>query len=203
MQLINDLRTSRRLRIGLALIVAILWFYALLDGRDRNASAREQYALVAAQLPRLNDQQKQTQWLSRAKEGAQALARAEQGLWHNSSPGLAQAELQDWLSQQLTQSKAANFNVKVAESDAGAGPEQKSDQVDAAVSDVKRVRAKMEFNTDPKILDRFLAALAAADHLVTVDSMQVRQPRTEIAVSAWFLLQSAADIKRIAPSVQK
>lgn len=198
MSLISELRANSRLRIGLALIISIVWLYGLLDLRDNNAALVDQYKQTALQLARFGGQQKQTQWPARADEAKEALSLAESRLWHNSTLGLAQAEMQDWLSQQLNQAKAVRYAVKVAESDAG--PDQKSDKSGAAPSDLNQVKAKIEFNVDPKVLSSLLIAMANADHQIVVESMVVKHPRTELTVSAWYVLQPAVPSPQSSPS---
>lgn len=193
MSLTSDLRSNPRLRIGLALIAAIFGLYALLDLRDSNAALGEQYAQVAAQLARLGSHQKQTQWPARAEEAQAALAKAEARLWSNSSIGLAQAQLQEWLSQQLTDAKAVRFGVKVAETETGYSAANNAGKSDAAPADLQRVRATIDFNTDQLVLNTVLARLASAEHQIIIETLLVRPPpqRTEITVSAWYTLRPA------------
>jgi len=193
MSLINELRSNYRLRVGLALIIGIVWLSWLLDLRDQNSVLFDQYKQTASQVARYSVQQKQTQWLTHEREAKAALAVAEERIWQNSSLGLTQAEMQDWLSQQLQQAKAAKYLVKISESENGLGRDKKNDKSDGAPSDLINVKAKLEFNTDPQALNKLLIALSATAHQIVVESMTARQPRTELTVSAWYK-QAAAPV---------
>lgn len=186
MSLVSDLRSNGRLRVGLALIVAIVWLYELLDLQDRNAIVLDQYKQTALQLARFGGQQNQKQWSARADSARAALSIAESGLWHNATLGLAQAETQDWLTQQLHSVKAVSYLVKVAESEAG--PDKKSGKSDGP-PDLSQVRAKLEFKSDPKVLNNLLLRMSTSAHQIIVESMLVNPTKTELTVSAWYALQ--------------
>jgi len=112
-----ELRNNKRLRIGLALIVGIVWLYWLMGLHDQRVPLLDQYKRASAQVARLQIQQKETQWPDRAREAQFALDAAQARIWHSSSPGLAQAELQDWLNAQLQDLNAGRPIVKVGDSD--------------------------------------------------------------------------------------
>ena len=108
MNFIVQLRSNYRLRVGLALILGIVWLSLLLDLHDQNGALQDRYRQVASQLARVDSQQKQTQWLTRAQEAKDALAGVEARLWQNPTVGLTQAQLRDSLLQQLLQAKAVH-----------------------------------------------------------------------------------------------
>jgi|GEM_PF-5072664 len=191
MNFIVALRSNPRLRIGLVLIVGIIWLSLLLDLRDQNTALLDRYKQTAAQLSRFSAQQKQTQWMTRAQDAKDVLAVVEQRLWQNPTLGLTQAEMRDWLMQQLLQAKAAQYTVKVSESGGDKGDAKGSKSTDAP-ADLIRVRAQIEFNTNPDVLDGLLSRLADADHQVVVESLSVKQPRTELTVASWYKVQPVA-----------
>lgn len=188
MNFLNELRSNYRLRIGVALIASIVWLSLLLDLRDQNNALIDQYRQTASQLARFNSKQKQTQWLTRAAQAKDALASAEAGVWQNPTLGLTQAEMRDWLLRQLLQSKALQYKVKVSES-GGDNGDSKNGKSSDSLPDLIRVRAQIEFNTDPTVLNSFLSALANAEHEVVVETLKVKQPRTELTVASWHKLQ--------------
>jgi hypothetical protein len=190
MNFINELRSNYRLRIGLTLIAGIVWLSMLFDLHDKNNASLDQYRQTASQLARFNVQQKQTQWITRAHDAVDALTGAEARLWQNPTLGLTQAEMRDWLLRQLLRAKAAQYTVKVSESGADK-VEQKSDKTGDSGSDLVRVRAAIEFNTDPTALNSFLSELAVAEHEIAVESITVKQPRTVMTVVSWYKLQPA------------
>lgn len=200
MNFIAELRSNSRLRIGLALIVGIIWLSLLLDLREQNNGLIDRYKQTVAQLGRFNTQQKQTQWVMRAQDAKDVLAAVERRLWQNPTLGLTQAEMHDWLMQQLLQAKAAQYTVKVSESggDKGGKKDSKSDH---APADLIRVRAQIEFTTNPDALDRLLAALAESEHQIVVESLSAKQPRTELTVTSWYKVQPVAPASNVQPSV--
>jgi hypothetical protein len=185
MNFFNQLRSNYRLRIGLTLIIGIVWLSLLLDLRDQNDALIDKYRQTASQLARLNAQQKQTQWITRAEDVKNALGSAEMRLWQDPSLGRTQAEMRDWLLQQLLQSKAVRYAVKVAESGEEKGG-VKSASVGDSPANLIRVRAEIEFNTDPTVLNSFLSVLANAEHQVVVETLNAKQPRTGMTVTSWY-----------------
>lgn len=200
MNFLNELRSNYRLRIGLALIVGIVWLSLLLDLREQNSAQIDQYRQTASQLARFDSQQKQTQWVTRAQEATGALTKAESRLWQNPTLGMTQAEMRDWLLQQLQQAKATRFAVKVSESGDERGENKNNGKSDDAPAGLVRVRAKLEFNTDSVALNSLLGALANAERQIVVESLTVKQPRTELTVAAWYKLQPVAPASDAQPS---
>lgn len=199
MNFIGELRSNNRLRIGLTLIMAIVWLSLLLDLSDENKALVDRYRQTASQLARFDSQQKQTQWLTRAQDAKDVLASAESRVWQNPTLGLTQAEMRDWLLRQLLQAKAAQPTVKVSESGGDKSKNNGSKSTDSP-TDLVRVRAEVEFNTDPAALSNFLAALANAEHQVVVESLAVKQPRTNLTVASWHKLQPIAPAANVSPS---
>lgn len=200
MNFLNELRSNYRLRIGLTLIVGIVWLSLLLDLNEQNRAKFDQYRQTASQLARFDSQQKQTQWVARAQEATDALTKAESRVWQNPTLGVTQAEMRDWLVQQLQQAKAARFAVKVSESGSEGSDNKTNDKSDDAPTDLVRVRAKLEFNTDSVALNNLLRALANAERQIVVESLAVKQPRTEMTVAAWYKLQPAVPASDTQPS---
>lgn len=188
MNFLGELKHNYRLRIGLALIAGIVWLSLLLDLRDLNSALIDQYRKTAAQLARVDTQQKQTQWITRAQEAKDALAGAESRVWQNPTLGLTQAEMRDWLLRQLQQAKAERYTVKVSES-GEAQSDSKNGKSSDSPADLIRIRAQIEFNTNPVVLNNLLSALANAEHQVVVETLRVKQPRTELTVASWYKLQ--------------
>jgi len=191
MTLKSELLTNYRLRIGIVLILSIVWWSLLVDLRDQNNVLLDRFKQTTSQLARYSTQQKQHQWVARAQEIKSALTDAEAHLWKNPTIGLTQAEMRDWLLQQLEQAKAANFSVKVSESGGDKATENKGEISSDAPADLILVRARLEFNTDPAVLNNLLKAFANADHLTSVESLSTTQQRTEMNIVSWYKLQLA------------
>ena len=193
-QMINELRSNLRVRVGLALAIAILGIYGLLEWRDSGQSRMDAYRQLLAQVARLGKQQSQTEWPARAEEAKLGLLSAEQRLWRNSSIGLAQAELQDWLYALLRQADAKSFTVKLTEGEAGFGASNVSDTMPVALAGLRQLRARIDLNADTPVMLALLAAMNDAEHQIIVDTLNVKGSRLELGLTVWFDLraQSAA-----------
>lgn len=201
MNLTGQFRDNRRLRLGVAAVAWILVVNALIDWNDQLAARYADYRGSLGQLARLTPGQPLEVWLRRADRGAQALDEAQRLLWRNASAGLAQAQVQDWLSDVLRRVAAQGVAVRVAEPDAGAagaastaGPAAAASVPAAgdALPSLRALRARIEFNTDPAVMLALLAALNDAEHRIGVDALSVRPGKTEMSLTFWFELATAA-----------
>lgn len=89
---------NRRLRLGALLVLLILGAHALLALSDRRAAAIESYHRDAGLLARLQEASRESAWPARAAKAEKALADARASIPAARSDGLAQAELQAWLT---------------------------------------------------------------------------------------------------------
>ena len=95
--LIRQVRENPRLRLGLyAVGIILLWYVILALGAQAHAvhaqyfSAAEKYASVLRVAS-------QKQWPQRERRARASLVQWQSLLWQANSPGLAQAEFQQWL----------------------------------------------------------------------------------------------------------
>lgn len=188
--LLLELKTNPRLRIGLSLIVAIVWFYAVLDLRDRTDAASQQLAVQARQVARLAQQGAQTAWVETARVSGERRARAEKVLWTTETVGSASAALQDWLQEKARQSGIAQMQVTLADA-ADRGPfgatvlNEKPESLPAGIS---KVKGRMTFEFDGPAFDRFMTAVGAGDHPIFIDSLLVRNVTPGRAELQFFAL---------------
>ena len=205
MNLFEQFRDNRRLRIGAALVAWILALNALIDWNTHLAALHAAYRSSLSQLARLTPGQPLEVWNRRANDGRQALVEARGLLWRNTSAGLAQAQVQDWLGDALRRLAAQGVVVRVAEPETTAArPAVASPVVNAGAASVVRfsapaatearrpLRARIEFNTDPAVMLALLAALNNAEHRIGVDTLRVRPGKTEMSLTFWFELAPAA-----------
>lgn len=187
-----ELAASGRLRLGLALIVAVLWLYGALLLRDARDERTRAFRTASVQLARLEQAAQQAEWPQRLEEAKILQAALESGLWRGDSLGLSRAALQDWLAQQMKQAQVPRPLITLAAQEddapgaAGAVP-------DAAAADLAaglwKVKAKLNFDFTAESLPLLLARLAAPSPRVTVESLRVvREPvaRVEMVVVAYF-----------------
>ncbi len=190
-----ELAASGRLRLGLALIVAVLWLYCALLLRDERDERMRAFRAASAQLTRLQQAAQQAEWPQRMEEAKVTVAQLESGLWRGDSLGLSRAALQDWLTQQLKQANVSRPLITLAaqEEDTASSPAAVGFGRDVAAmelaSGVWKVRAKVNFDFAAEGLQVLLARLAAPSSRVVVESVRVvREPigRVEMVVVAYF-----------------
>ena len=191
MNLIGQFRDNRRLRIGVCLVAFILAINAWIDWNDRLVVQHTQYRQSLGQLARLTPGQPLEVWNRRAADGARALGEARGLLWRNTSAGLAQAQVQDLLSDALRRVAAQGTSVRVAEPDTGAARPAAA-SVPAGGEAMRPLRARIEFNTDPAVMLALLATLNDAEHRIGVDALRVRPGKTEMSLTFWFALPPPA-----------
>jgi hypothetical protein len=192
MSLFDELRTNPRLRAGLAVVLAILVAYGLLEWRDRQDAGRAEYVRLLTQVARQSQPQQPAVWAQRASEAGDALQRARGELWRNASTGLAQAQVQDWLNGLLRQVAAKSAAVRVSEPELGPETQALTARLPADLQIVKPLRARVEFNSDPAALLTLLAALNDAPHRVVVDGLTVKELKTEMVLTFWFAIDAPA-----------
>lgn len=194
----DELRDSARLRLGLVLIAAVLGVYGLLEWHDSQQLRAGQQQRLAGQVARLSNAQAMAVWPQRQREAQAALQAQEQRMWRHTSLGLAQAQFQDWLREQLRLANAASAAVRIAESTSltATRPDAASNSagIEATAGSLSanapvRVGAQVEFAlTDPQLLVALLAALSASPRAVLVESLVVKGQRVEMRLTANFLI---------------
>ena len=191
--MLQELRSNLRLRLGLAVIVSILVLNALLDWRDALAVSVDEHRRLLTQLARLSQHQEADQWQVRAAEAAEVLMQARAQLWRQSSAGLAQAQVQDWLNRLLRQSGATAVSVRVIEPEVALETSALRERLPEDMRQLQSLRARVEFASDPAVLLVLLAALNDSPQRVIVDTLIVKPFKTELALTFWFELSSAKD----------
>lgn len=197
-KLAAELGGSRRLRMGLALIVAVLWLYGVLLLRDARDERTRGFRQASVQLARLQQATRQTEWPQRLEDAKILQAALESGLWRGDSLGLSRAALQDWLAQQMKQAQVPRPLITLAAQEddapgAAGGTGAAGAAPDAAAADLAaglwKVKAKLNFDFTAESLHVLLLKLAAPSPRVTVESLRVvREPvaRVEMVVVAYF-----------------
>ena len=196
--LILEIKRNPRLRIGFVIIVAIFWFYGILELRDRAEIASQAAAVQNRQIARLTRQGAQKEWLQAARVAAERRGEAEKILWARETVGAANAALQDWLQEKAKQSGIAKFQINLTDTD-DAGPfglntfTEKSDNVPAGV---KKIRGRLNFDFDSTSFDKFMAAVTAGEHRIFIDNLLVRNIAPARAEIQFFSLARIAAEKK-------
>lgn len=111
-QIRQEWRQNRRLRIGVLVVVAVIGMHLVLTLSDRQQRLADEYHQRADLLVRLQDASRESAWPERAEQAEQALAAVREGIPRVSSAGLAQAELQAWLSGQAESARLQDIRVR-------------------------------------------------------------------------------------------
>lgn len=194
----QQLGTNSRLRLGLALIVGILWLYGVLELRDRLDAAASAYRAAAHKAARSQAAGNEKKWPERADQASILRSQLEGRLWRAATVGLAQASFQDWLNSAAQQAQLPRPSLSTSTetpetSDSGAG--------DGALNppsfpaDLIKVKAKLEFDFNPKTFNDFMLLTATHEKKIIVESLIIRTspiPRVEMLLAAYFQKQSAS-----------
>lgn len=111
-RLLAEWRQSRRLRLGVLVILMVVGLHAILVLSDRQAALADTYRRDADLLQRLDDASRESSWPERADQAEAALAETLAGIAPVANAGLAQAELQAWLAGQAAQAGLEESRVR-------------------------------------------------------------------------------------------
>ena len=195
--LIAAVKDNPRLRLGLWLIVGIVWLYGLLLLRDEARLAATEHQTLSRKVARLQAQSNQTEWMGRVEPAqAQQLA-LESRLWREGTIGLAQATFQDWLNQAVQQSNLTRAVVTVAAQEEIAPEKTTSIKTEPTLNrDLWKVSAKVGFDFTPKGLYALMGRLEGIDKQIIVENLVVRGPpssRAEMVLVAYFQKPAPAE----------
>ena len=182
-----ELKESLRLRIGLSLVVAVLWFNAVLSLRDQLDEEIKLYGQLAGKINRAHQYAAQKEWPERAKQARMVQAEMEGRLWHSSTPGMAQAAFQDWLTQGLTKAAISRQDVTLARDGDG--------KITESGTGLWKIKAKLSLDFSPKSFNDWASLLAAQERQVAVEKLNVHMeplPRVEAILVAPFELPAQA-----------
>lgn len=197
---ILEIKNNPRLRIGLVIIVAIFWFYAILELRDRVEIASQGVAAQSRQVMRLDRQSAQKEWLQVARVAAQRRGEAERILWSKDTIGSANAALQDWLQEKAKQSGITKFQINLTDAD-DSGPiglntiSEKSDNIPVGV---KKIKGRLNFDFDGASFDKFVAGITAGEHRIFIENLLVRNINPARAEIQFFSLARISSDKKSA-----
>ena len=193
--LLAELRANPRLRWGLWVIAAVLWFYGVLALHDAVQTKRDSYLVLIQRVTRLQGTATQGEWSKRLAEAKSLQVNLESRLWRESTIGLAQATFHDWLYQLAQQASLGNVQLQVAAQDDGSGSDGSGRKGTAdggarIASDLWRVSAKLSFDFNPQSFYPLLARISGHEKKVSVESLVIRSmptPKAELLLVAYFL----------------
>ena len=188
----NEFKNSQRLRLGVAIIVAVLWCYGLLLLRDAQLASAQAYRTAAVKLARLQSIPQEGDWSKRLTDAKLLQSGVESRLWRGDTIGLANAAVQDFLNQQLQAVGATRATVIMVNT----GDETKNDDKPTGVAtDLWKVKAKLVFDFNSVSFNKLFRQFASHTSGVVVESVTViKEPvaRVEAVVVAYFQKPSSA-----------
>ncbi|OFW21007.1 MAG: hypothetical protein A3H27_10475 [Acidobacteria bacterium RIFCSPLOWO2_02_FULL_59_13] len=186
-----EFKASPRLRLGLWVILGILWGYGLLLLRDEFHQAADEHRALARKVARAQALAGQTEWDKRIEAARALQVELESRLWRAGTLGLAQAAVQDWLNQSVQQAGLTRPATSVDAQEEAAGEKNTAEArgKGPATADLWKVSAKLSFDFSPQKFYTLMGRLYGADKQVLVESLSIRGapvPRAEIVLSAYF-----------------
>lgn len=181
-------RASRRLRLGVLAAVLFLGAHAILALSDHRKAAVESYARDEALFVRLQEASREQQWPSRADAAESRLAEVRHSVPPARSDGLAQAELQAWLTDLAAHAGMSQANVRVETSLPVPGQDG-----------MWQVLARLDGNLPEARIRDLVRALAEARPWVRTERLELQagqQPRASLVVRGYFRAADALDASK-------
>jgi hypothetical protein len=169
-QIATEWKANPRLRLGVYVIVAIAWLYAILLMRDFAIRERANWEAIEAQNQRAKTTAAEADWATRAQDMKRAVEDLESLLWREGSSGLSQAAFQEAGAQRFAQAGV------LVRSNRGATPTESN--AAPAVAGLLQLRARAQVEFRPSTFYPWLAAFARAraekTPAIAIDSLVIR-----------------------------
>ncbi len=193
----TQLANNVRLRVGLALIIAIVGAYLTLDKSEQVAKHQKDYRKLSVQLEQARQQATDTAWLSRSKEASQVLEELRGRDWIDSSNGLIQSKWNDSLQTLLNQEQTVNASVALSENVADEAAAKSGQGVgNSGVPGMGIMKAKLRFEAVPKTLYNILQVIDTNKQSMVVETLTYNwlgtTGRAEINLKAFTHLSGQA-----------
>lgn len=185
-KLLVELQHNPRLRIGLAVILAIVWLNQILDSREQITDARLQLQQAERRLIRLKQDQTQTNWREREQEAKSLDLELSLRTWESPSFGVAQASFNEWLTRQATAAGLSAPKINMAEMESKDRKSATATEAQTLPADLWRIRAKIEAGFQATSGLHFLQKLSEVEQRSYIDSLTIRMfpvPQMELEVS--------------------
>ena len=177
-QVRQEWRHNRRLRLGILVVVMVLGLQAVLMLSDRQRALADDYRQEAALLDRLADASRESAWPERADQAEAALLAVRGTVPQVSSAGLAQAELQAWLTGQAASAGLQDPRVRAESTlDVPGQPE------------LWQVIARLDAGVPAGRLEAALRSLATGLPWIQAERMEItegRETRLGLIVRAYY-----------------
>jgi hypothetical protein len=175
---IQELQENRRLRLGMYLIIGLLWIYGITALRDLGVREMNNWKQAEADILQSRTVAATADWTSREMQARNALTDLEGYLWRDGSLGFSQAAFQERVAQTLSRAGATAPSIRVS-----SGSESTSANSALAISTMS---ARVQTEYRPNVLFTWLRDVGlrpgAQQPLILVDSIVIRalpnQPAT-------------------------
>ena len=162
--------SNARLRLACWAVLAIIWVYGLLLLSDLAPAQRAKLAALRGQAVELKGLQDTAQWEARLRQAREQAKAARALTWIEARPGLAQAEVQDWLRAAAGKAGLAVRDLRVASaaSESAEGPGKTS----ASARGVIALRLSADFT--PLAMSSLLYEIGQIERGLTVRRLQLK-----------------------------
>ncbi len=162
-RLIEEWRRSRRLRLGALAVLGILGAHATLALSDAVAVRQEAFRRDAQLLGKLEEASREAAWPARAAAAEAALAEARHSIPPATSDGLAQAEMQAWLTDLAVYAGIAGPTIRV----------ETSLPVPGQPAGTWQVLARLDGQASPAAIPVLVRALTSALPWIRTERLEV------------------------------
>jgi len=198
-ELRSQWQTNTRLRVGTWAIIGILWTYGLLLAGDAVVKLRQESAVVATEIERLEPMTLNNPWPARVDEARQQLTALRTMAWaggEGGDLGLTEAALQDWVRataakaglrvREMTLTRAAGGAV----GDIGPGPAAAGTGSGSGNSpDGQPLKLRLSADWGRVEVASFLAEVGRSERVVVVERLLLRPaatpPSAEMDLRVW------------------
>lgn len=176
--LVAQIRSNRRLALGLTLIPLILWGYSVLLSQGWVDDSASRLRQSQEELVRIERVAGDASWARRAKEVDTRRNELEARLWRIETEGLARAEFQEWL---LSSARTAGIGRPQVRLESNTGDGQRA-------GGYRSLNASLSGDFTPESLAAFLTTIANEKRLIVVNSMRIQRqplPRIDMVLTAF------------------
>lgn len=159
-----------RLRMALWAVLAIFWIYGLILAGDALPQWRAGLETRRLEVERLQNMEPAAVWEERGRDAQQLLKGVQALSWAEARPGLAQAEVQDWLRALAGKTGLVVRELRLASAESSAAVGGKAPSPKAP----DKVRVRLSVEVTPQALVVFLAELGQAERGAFVERLQLK-----------------------------
>jgi hypothetical protein len=179
----HELRGNRRAQIGLVAIAVLVAGYGWIELRGAAARVEAGYRHQAETLAHIAAIAQERDWPERAKASAALLAALDQRLWVAESEGLAQANLQAWISTIGREIGLPVFDIRI-----------EATKLKDLPPDLRQITATITAQPAEAAVVTLLEQLQQAPHLTIVGRLHLRQqpsPMLELVIIGYARITGA------------